>query len=208
MSSIPSSASSSNLVIVLPSPENVEEPAPTKEEWYYSGTKKKIRQRYQFCGDCNFKTSSRQILKLHAKHKHPSSTVVKCSLCEYSTKDVQCTKQHKKPHQKKSEHDHECPLCSYSVAQYKNLAEHLNIHHIYGNREDSEEEPPSAKTLLSYSKCQYNSWHQRDIKRHELQNTRKGPLQCPTFSYSTNSLGIFNNHKIRHYHQKVDLVIF
>lgn len=45
-----------------------------EEEWYYHGPNKSRRYRYNFCGDCAYKTFSRHSLVLHIDLHHPYST--------------------------------------------------------------------------------------------------------------------------------------
>lgn len=45
-----------------------------EEEWYYHGPNKSKRYRYNFCGDCAYKTFTRHSLVKHIELHHPYST--------------------------------------------------------------------------------------------------------------------------------------
>lgn len=112
----------------------------TKEEFYYSDLNKKIK--FVYCGDCDFRTYARSILKNHIKNLHPESLTALppllsrkdvtpdfliCTYCNHRATPPSSLIYHERLHRKKS--DHQCPLCSYSVSHLQQLNYHLSHDH-------------------------------------------------------------------------------
>ncbi len=101
-------------------------------------------RRYQFCGDCDFKSVRRSVLALHVKKQHPSpsssldpplekensrpSILLHCShQCKYQTPSRINLKRHETRHKRKS--SFQCQFCSYSVKTARILSFHLKHDH-------------------------------------------------------------------------------
>jgi len=109
-----------------------------KEEWYYRQDGKRIR--YQFCSDCDYKSTKRVHLEKHVKTMHPNSntalppapqkrgqTLYQCTLCQCKTPSKQYFDDHLMHHRKKFAH--RCHLCSYTSKGRAWLDRHLKNHH-------------------------------------------------------------------------------
>ena len=112
--------------------------SPKKDEWYVGPNG--VRARYQFCSDCDYKSTKRVNLEKHVKTMHPLSktalppppskrgqTLHSCTLCQYQTPIQRYFDDHLLHHRKKFAH--KCRLCSYSVKSRAYLDRHFENHH-------------------------------------------------------------------------------
>ncbi len=95
------------------------------------------------CGECNYKTPDRIWLVKHVEKEHPLSTtalaaltskatkakpgVLRCTECEYKTKEKRDFERHELYHRDKSAF--QCPWCTFSVDVGNKLARHVSHYH-------------------------------------------------------------------------------
>ena len=123
-------------LIAFQKKEKETSPLKEKEEWYYRQDGKRIR--YQFCSDCDYKTTKPIHLEKHVKTMHPLSktalppplrqpALYHCTLCQYETHSKPYFDDHLMRHQKR--YTHRCHLCSYSAKSSDIIDRHLKNHH-------------------------------------------------------------------------------
>ena len=95
-----------------------------------SSTSEKIKEHFK-CSECNFKSSSKQGLKVHVKRKHTSSSIqypVTCELCDTQLENGNDLKKHMKTHSYKKA-TYQCEDCNFVGENKPTMEVHLGRAH-------------------------------------------------------------------------------
>ena len=118
------------------------------------GNRKEDGEEPFSCSRCNFKSMWRSAVYNHIRHVHekdPNKPLLKCELCDYSTKRPHHMTRHKNVHKKEATHT--CPNCDKRFKSMRGLNRHMICLHSEG---------PAMKC----DECDYTSILLYDVKRH------------------------------------------
>jgi len=100
-----------------------------EEEWYYHGPNKSKRYRFNFCGDCAYKTFTRHSLVKHIELHHPYSTTALPPQKRYRKAGRQDLLKKKRPkRQQKGIKERSFDQCKYKTEQRHELRKHEMTH--------------------------------------------------------------------------------
>lgn len=117
------------------------------------------------CEKCSYIAYSKTKLRQHVTMHDSHNIVLKCSQCDFETKEMECLDKHRMCHRNKVGKLYKCEVCSYQVKKKSNIDRHI-LTHLSGKQLSS--------MLHSCQECRYKTKRKDSLAIHIQKQHRVG----------------------------------
>ena len=137
------------------------------------------------CTICDFRTKSKNGLKIHINGKHLGLKPYACSKCDYRCTKIECLKRHDETcHSSVGERNYQCDFCGWKSFSEMELKKHGETH-----LKDRE---------VKCDDCGFLASGRDSLKIHSLRHTKENKFECSICAYTSKTKSSLTQHQRMH----------